>query len=227
MKHKRKKRELPPLSKEERSLVKDNLKIAKYAAWAAMRDTGGYTGNLSFEDLVSIANYALCVAAKDFDPGKGFLFSTYASRKAQGYIQHALRDYSRLVRIPRSVVRDRNKVRELLSQGLTPVEISERLGVPLARISECEHSFQEIHASLDQPIYKEDDGNLHNILPSYSEDYASALKRNLLEELSRLPEGTIDLLNRFHYEGVGGMEEWEVSFCEHFFELYKERICAQ
>lgn len=230
VKRKRRKRELSPLSPTERKLVEDNLRIAKFAAWSAVRDTGGFTGNLSYEDLVSIANYALCVAARDFDPNKGFLFSTYASRKAQGYIQHALRDYSRLVRIPRSVVRDRIRVRGLLSKGYTPDQVSEELGLPLSRISECENSWKEIHASLDQPTYREEDSNnLHNIIPSYSEDFTSAMKRHLVDEISHLPEGTIDLLNKYYYEGEEGMEEWEILFCKNFFELYrsKAKICVQ
>lgn len=225
VKRRSRKRRLAPLSEEERKLVEDHLDIAKFAAWTAIRETRGYTGCLSYEDLVGVAHYALCVASRDFDPSKGFLFSTYASRKAQGYIQHALRDHSRLVRIPRSVFRERASVRELMRQGFSAKDIADKLGIPLARVVECENSWKEIHASLDQPPGADDEGmDLSNLIPSYTEDVVTAVKRSILHDISSLPEGTVDLLNRYYYEGRCGLSEWEIKFCENFFELYKGKL---
>lgn len=228
MKRRSRKRQLAPLTSAERKLVEDHLEIAKFAAWAAIRETRGYTGCMSYEDLVSVAHYALCVAARDFDPNRGFLFSTYASRKAQGYIQHALRDYSRLVRIPRSVFKDRERVRVLMKEGLSAEQISEKLGVPLTRVVECEDSWREIHASLDHPpgaSSEEDEGaHLYNQIASHSEDLLTTVKRNILQDISELPEVTVDLLNQYYYEGTDGMEEWEVLFCKNFFELYRGKL---
>jgi DNA-directed RNA polymerase specialized sigma subunit len=209
----KRRRQIEPLGADERKLVEDHLGVAKFAAWSAIRETRGYTGCLTYEDLESIALYAICIAAKDYDPSKGFLFSTYASRKAKGYIQHALRDHSRLVRIPRSVLKERGDVRLLMSQGLTQEQIADTLKIPLGRVEECENSWKEIHTSLD---YHPIEGSNSN-----SED---GRRLNMLEKISLLPDRVIDLLNRYYYQSSDGLEEWEVLFCKNFFDLYQMEL---
>jgi DNA-directed RNA polymerase sigma subunit (sigma70/sigma32) len=54
-------------------------------------------------------------------------YSTYAWNTARGYIQHALRDYSRMVRTPRWIANYKNQVSELVAEGKTYQEVAERM----------------------------------------------------------------------------------------------------
>ena len=94
-------RKYPPLTKEQQALVAEHRWIAGRLAHSARSMTGGHTGCYTKEDLESVAMFALCVAATRYDPSLGWKFSTYAWNTARGWIQHALRDFSRMVRIPR------------------------------------------------------------------------------------------------------------------------------
>ena len=90
----RRQRKYPKLSKEQQKLVEEHVWISGRLACAAQSLTGGHTGSLTRDDLESIANFALCVAATKYDPGKNVKYSTYAWKTASGYIRHALRAIS-------------------------------------------------------------------------------------------------------------------------------------
>jgi DNA-directed RNA polymerase specialized sigma subunit len=156
----------PPLTEEQKKLVQDHKWVAGRLAHSAKCITGGHTGMFTREDLESVAYFALCVAASRYTPGKGVKFSTYAWATAQGYIIHALRDYSRMVRLPRRVSGLRTKLRELLNSGMSYEQAAAELGIDQEWALLCEMSWKEIHASYDsQPedwrerqfIYNEDE----------------------------------------------------------------------
>jgi len=139
----------PPLTEAQQALVEEHRWIAGRLAHSAKSMTGGHTGCYTKEDLESVALFALCVAATRFKPELGWKFSTYAWNTARGWIQHALRDFSRMVRIPRWVGGVRNDVKELLSQGMTYEEVADELGLDYRQVLMCEESWQEIHSSFD------------------------------------------------------------------------------
>jgi DNA-directed RNA polymerase specialized sigma subunit len=130
-------------------LVRDHKWIAGRLAYGAKCSTGGYTGSLTREDLESIANFALCVAATRYDPDKKVQFSTFAWRTARGYIQHALRDYSRMVKTPRWVATYKTKVDELLKQKKTYTEIATELGLPESKVIMVDMTTHNYHVSYD------------------------------------------------------------------------------
>ena len=103
----------PKLPKPQQKLVEEHLWVAGRLAYSARSLTGGFTGCYTKEDLESVALFALCVAATRYKPELGWKFSTYAWTTCRGWIQHALRDYSRMVRIPRWLGGIRKEVREL------------------------------------------------------------------------------------------------------------------
>lgn len=216
------KRKVEPLTEEERELVANHLDVANFAAFMAMSGTRGYTGCYNYEDLKAVAHYALCVAAKDFDPSRGYTFRTYASRKAQGYIQHALRDTSRMVKVPRSVFKYRDQVRQLMQQGLGMYEIAEELGIQPKQVVECEKSWGQIHLSFDSATENEDEWGFEP--PSYDPDEADLIGRSILLELGRLPEEVVEMLNEYHYGDSSNFSEWEIQFCRTFFELYRNKV---
>jgi len=139
----------PKLNKKQQKLVEEHLWVAGRLAHSAKSLTGGFTGCYSKEDLESVAYFALCVAATRYDEALGWKFSTYAWGTCRGWIQHALRDYSRMVRIPRWISGVRQDCRDLLSQGMTYAEVAEELGIDEKQVLMCENSWKEIHYSYD------------------------------------------------------------------------------
>jgi DNA-directed RNA polymerase specialized sigma subunit len=139
----------PPLTKAQQKLVEEHLWVAGRLAHSARSLTGGFTGCFTRNDLESVAHLALCVAATRFDPSLGWKFSTYAWTTARGWIQHALRDHSRMVRVPRWIGGVREEVRDMLSQGMTYEEVAEELGLDKRQVLMCEESWREIHSSYD------------------------------------------------------------------------------
>ena len=146
---KRRVKKYPPLTEEQKELVQEHRWIAGRLAYRAKCITNGWIGMFTKEDLESVAYFAICVAATRYSPGRGVKFSTYAWATAQGYIMHALRDHSRMVRLPRWIGDYRVKLRELLNQGLSYEEASELLDIDPERAVLCEMSWSEVHASYD------------------------------------------------------------------------------
>ena len=139
----------PPLSPAQQLLVEEHLWIAGRLAQSAKAITGGFTGCYTREDLESVGLFALCVAASRYDPELGWKFSTFAWNTCRGWIQHALRDNSRIVKVPRWIREIRNEVKELLANGMSYADVAEELGLEEHQIVMCEESWQEIHSSYD------------------------------------------------------------------------------
>lgn len=142
-------KQYPELTKDQQRLVQEHSWIAGRLAYGAKCLTGGHTGSLTREDLESIANFALCVAATRYDPDKKVQFSTFAWRTAKGYIQHALRDYSRLVRTPRWVAKYKADVDEMLKEQRSYQEIGHKLGISEDKVLIVEMSSSNYHVSYD------------------------------------------------------------------------------
>ena len=139
----------PKLTKAQQLLVEEHIWIAGRLAHSAKSLTGGATGCYTKEDLESVALMALCVAATRYDPDLGWKFSTFAWGTARGWIQHALRDHSRMVRVPRWIAGVRQEVRDMVMRGCTNEEISEELGLDEKQIVMCEESWLDVHYSYD------------------------------------------------------------------------------
>ena len=143
------KKKYPPLTKAQQKLVEEHRWIAGRLAHSARAMTGGHTGCFTRDDLESVAFFALCVAATRYDPTLGWKFSTFAWNTARGYIQHALRDHSRMVRVPRWIVPIREEVKRMLAEGSSYEEVCEELDLTKQQVLMCEQSWQEIHSSYD------------------------------------------------------------------------------
>ena len=158
--------------------------------------TGGHTGCFTRDDLESVAFFALCVAATRYDPTLGWKFSTFAWNTARGYIQHALRDHSRMVRIPRWIVPIREDVKKMLAEGATYEEVCEELGLTEQQVLMCEQSWQEIHSSYD---HTPDEWRPREFV--YEIDEAKTLVgKEVMIALGDLPDSDLNLLLS-HVEG--------------------------
>jgi len=192
----------PKLTEAQQRLVEEHLWIAGRLAHSAKTLTGGFTGSYTRDDMKSVALLALCVAASRFNPDLGWKFSTYAWNTCRGWIQHALRDSSRLVRIPRWICGIRDEVRELAIKGLSYADIADELGLEEKQVIMCEESWQEIHYSYD---HSPDDWRPREFV--YNIDEVKAMiGPHIFEQVGDLSDADIKLL-LMHVEGLLESEE--------------------
>ncbi|WP_068505907.1 sigma-70 family RNA polymerase sigma factor [Paenibacillus kribbensis] len=57
---------------------------------------------IDYEDMVSEGNIGLLLAARRFDPSRGYAFSTFATRYIHGHMLIYINDKSELIRVPRN-----------------------------------------------------------------------------------------------------------------------------
>jgi RNA polymerase primary sigma factor len=112
-------------------LVRANLRLVTYIAWR-------FTGRgLPVEDLIGEGNLGLLRAASDFDPARGFRFSTYAVCWIKQAIRRALRYTTRTIHIPVHIVERLNSWRQTsaqlageLGRAPAPEDVAERMNLP-------------------------------------------------------------------------------------------------
>jgi DNA-directed RNA polymerase specialized sigma subunit len=202
----RRHKKYPGLTPEQQKLVAEHKWIAGRLAHGAKCLTGGHTGSFTREDLESVANFALCVAATRYRPDMNVKYSTYAWNTARGYIQHALRDYSRMVRTPRWIANYRNRVFEMLGEGMTYAEIAEDLEIPESKVLLCEMSSNNYHVSYDsQP----DDWIRPEFIFDFDEAKATLLSDSLTQEIRDLSDAEMTMLVKYVEEEEMSEEEWE------------------
>lgn len=208
-------RKYPGLTSEQQTLVEEHKWISGRLAYGAKCLTGGHTGSLTREDLESIANFALCVAATRYRPDMNVKYSTYAWNTARGYIQHALRDYSRMVRTPRWIASYRNQISELSAEGKTYKEIADILCIDEAKILQCEMSANNYHVSYDS---SPEDWVTPEFIYEFEEHKATLLSPELIAQIRSLSEAEMTMLVKYIEETPVSEEEHEWA-AEKFYEL--------
>jgi len=205
----------PGLTPEQQALVEEHKWIAGRLAHGAKCLTGGHTGSLTRDDLESIANFALCVAATRYNPDMKVKYSTYAWNTARGYIQHALRDYSRMVRTPRWIASYQNQVSDLMSDGKNYREISEILNIDETKVLNCEMSANNYHVSYDS---SPEDWVTPEFVYNFEEHKAALLSPELISQIRKLSDAEMKMLMQYIDEAPISDEEREWA-AEKFFEL--------
>lgn len=205
----------PGLTPEQQRLVEEHKWIAGRLAHGAKCLTGGHTGSLTREDLESIANFALCVAATRYRTDMNVKYSTYAWNTARGYIQHALRDYSRMVRTPRWIAGYKNQVTDLLQQGKTYAEVAKILNITDSKALICEMSGNNYHVSYDsQP----DDWVSPEFVYEFDEAKATLHSEGLSSRIRNLTDSEMAIMMKYVEESDMTTEEREWA-SQKFFEL--------
>ena len=199
-------KQYPALTPEQQLLVEEHRWIAGRLAHGAQCLTGGHTGSLTRDDLESVALFALCVAATRYKPELNVKYSTYAWNTARGYIQHALRDYSRMVRTPRWIANYKNKVSQLLTEGKTYKEISDILEIDESKVMYCELSTNNYHISYDSTP---EDWVSPEFVYNFEEHKASLLSPELVQEIRKLSDPEMQMLLRYVEEAPISEEERE------------------
>lgn len=205
----------PGLTREQQALVEEHKWIAGRLAHGAKCLTGGHTGSLTREDLESIANFALCVAATRYKPEMNVKYSTYAWNTARGYIQHALRDYSRMVRTPRWIANYRNRITHLAAEGKTPREIAEILEITIEKVHQCELSTNNYHVSYDS---SPEDWVTPEFVFEFEEHKATLLSPELVSLIRGLSDAEMKMLLQYIDDAPISEEEREWA-ADKFFEL--------
>ena len=184
----------PQLTPEQQALVAEHKWISGRLAHGAQCLTGGHTGSLARDDLESIANFALCVAATRYKPEMGVKYSTYAWNTARGYIQHALRDYSRMVRTPRWIATYKNRITALLTEGKTYKEVAELLGIDEVKVMHCELSANNYHVSYDS---SPEDWVTPEFVYNFEEHKATLLSPELIGEIRGLSDAEMKIMLQY------------------------------
>lgn len=205
----------PELTREQQALVAEHKWIAGRLAHGAKCLTGGHTGSLTRDDLESIANFALCVAATRYRPEMNVKYSTYAWNTARGYIQHALRDYSRMVRTPRWIANYKNQVSELVAEGKSYKEVAEALGLDEAKVMHCELSANNYHVSYDS---SPEDWVTPEFVYNFEEHKATLLSPELITLIRELSDAEMTMLMRY-IDGNPSSEEESEWASEKFHDL--------
>ncbi|HET9114431.1 MAG TPA: RNA polymerase sigma factor RpoS [Burkholderiales bacterium] len=126
---------------------------------------------LSFLDLIEEGNLGLMHALEKFEPERGFRFSTYATWWIRQYIERAIMEQSRTIRLPVHIVKAINVIlrakRHLQLQGAieaSEAEIACFVGLP---VDEVRHLLRlnDRLVSLDTPLETDADFTMGDALP--------------------------------------------------------------
>jgi DNA-directed RNA polymerase specialized sigma subunit len=196
-------KQYPTLTREQQRLVAEHSWISGRLAHGAKCLTGGHTGSLTRDDLESIANFALCVAATRYREDMNVKYSTYAWNTARGYIQHALRDYSRMVRTPRWIANYKVRINALLSDGKSYREVADLLGLDETKVMHCEMSTNNYHVSYDS---SPEDWVTPEFVYDFEEHKATLLSSELIGEIKNLTDAEMKMLMQY-VEGADISEE--------------------
>ncbi len=127
-----------------RDTVVRNEIVERYSPLASKAAGKFVRPGLEFDDLYQVAMMSLLRALERFDPGKGVKFAAFALPTLMGDLKHYIRDYSTVMRPPRSsgelAARLRRAETELaaeLGRYPTTAETAARVGVSLERALEA------------------------------------------------------------------------------------------
>src|ERR1700756_727552 len=127
-------------------------------------------------DLISEGNIGLMKAVERFDPAKGGKLSTYGSRWIKQYINRALANQSKTIRLPVHLVDKISKMRrtamrlqEELGREPTDEELGGELGISASRVAQMRMAAIR-PASLDAPIGDEDSNNFAEVVQDEAAD---------------------------------------------------------
>lgn len=152
-----------PLATNE--LIEANLRLVVSIA----KKYTGHTG-ISFLDLVQEGNMGLMHAVKKFDFSRGFKFSTYATYWIKQYIQRAIADQGRTIRVPVHIVEANNlisrterQLTQTFGRRATPEEVAKELNMDMEKYTSIiEHSKSLL--SMDKTVNEDEDTDMNELV---------------------------------------------------------------
>jgi RNA polymerase primary sigma factor len=144
---------------------------------------------LPFLDLIEEGNLGLIKAVERFEVSRGFRFSTYATWWIRQYINRAVLNHGRTVRIPAHLCEDINKMRRAtghltarLSREPTFGEVADSLGEDVPYVRRLKVLMKK-EFSIEQPL-----GETNHTLSDDIEDTSSISPEAFFEDLARYQE---------------------------------------
>ncbi len=191
---------------------------------------------LKLPDLINEGNLGLVKAAKRFDETRGFKFISYAVWWIRQSILQALAEQSRVVRLPLNKIGSINRIKKAFSyleqtheRPPSPEEIAKELEMT---VSEVKQSLKNSgrHVSMDAPLRKGEDSNLHlyDVLSSNESPRPDKLllRQSLNTEINRALEtlspreaNVVKL-----YYGIGDQQSMTLAEIGQAFDLTRERV---
>ncbi|QKQ75633.1 sigma-70 family RNA polymerase sigma factor [Nostoc sp. TCL240-02] len=113
-----------------------------------------------YDDLYQLGYIGLLKAADRFDPNTGNAFSSFAIPYIQGEIQHFLRDQWQSVKLPRTALETKAKVRRIqrslasLGREVDALQIALGLGISAEKWREIEAIDSNLTISLDELLHE-------------------------------------------------------------------------
>ena len=146
-------------------LIEANLRLVVSVAKKYNSNT-----SIPFLDLVQEGNMGLMHAVEKFDFTRGFKFSTYATYWIKQYIQRAIADQGRAIRVPVHIVEANNLINRTerqLTQSFgrkaTPEEVAKELEMDMEKYTSIiEHSKSLL--SMDKTINDDEDTDMNEIV---------------------------------------------------------------
>lgn len=138
------------MSNEAEQLVIEHLDLVGYAVTSVLRRV---PSSVTRDELISAGNYALVLAARDYDPSTGVPFSRYASMRIRGAIIDELRGMDWATRGARSRARELQDATERLTASLhrnpTREELANSLGTTVEQVDQARMDLDRRVLSLD------------------------------------------------------------------------------
>lgn len=212
--------------------IQSNLKLVVNVA-KKFQDRG-----MPLLDLVQEGNIGLMKAIEYFDLSRNLKFSTYAFAYIKGYINRAINDKGRAIRIPVNILEKRNMYIKVINDltielNRTPSneEIAKKMGVRVDTVNILQESQFDI-TSLNEKVSDDSDTEVKDLLVlnenslSYVEDdYDSVdLKdqvQDLLEKCNLSRQAVEVLIKRY---GLDGNEPMTLEEIGQLYNVTRERI---
>ncbi len=188
---------------------------------------------LPFLDLIEEGNLGLMYSIDKFDISKGFRFSTYATWWIRQYIERAIMNQSRTIRLPVHVIKELNtylraglKLATAMEQNKASAEdIAHSLDRPITDIRKI-LEYQHDASSLDHKVFEDSNSTLMDLMPEEKGPADEALTEQVkeriasfLSELGEL-EQTI-IIRRYGLKGHNPMTLQELA---DFLGMTRERV---
>lgn len=165
-----------------------NLIVSKYLYLASILTKKFLNRGVDYDDIYQVASIALIKSVERFNLDRGVKFVSFATPTIIGEIKRFFRDKSSIIRIPRRIYEDYQKVnmaREFLNNELERPpridEIAEYLGMSEENVIEIVESKNVLSIkSFDQTAFADDDIELHEMIGDEDDSFEKIENRDFL-----------------------------------------------